>query len=233
VKLEERRAQLVGQIPGWYSGPAHFAVINAAGLAVIAAALAALARPAPWHLALVPAFFVFANLFEWWVHRGPLHRPVRGLRRLYDRHTRAHHVVFTQGAMQVRSTREMRLVLFPPYVFPLFLLMNAPLLGLLALAGGLDLGLVFLASAVAYYLVYEWLHTLHHWPRESWIGRRRVVAWLRRHHEAHHDVRRMIQGNWNVSFPLWDRLLGTTLPQDASERATSETARTTAASSHS
>lgn len=211
MKLEERRAQLIAEIPGWYSGAAHFAAINLAGAVVIAGAVASLERPAWWHLGLVPMFFAFANLFEWWVHRGPLHHPVRGLRRLYDRHTRAHHVAFVDTAMEIRAPRELRLVLFPPYLFPLFLVMNAPLLLLLAWAGGLDLALVFLASAVAYYVAYEWLHTLHHWPRASWIGRRGVVAWLRRHHEAHHDPRRMIHGNWNVSFPLADYAFRTVL----------------------
>ncbi|MCO5172273.1 MAG: sterol desaturase family protein [Planctomycetes bacterium] len=212
MKLEDRRAELLATIPGWYPGLGHFALLNAAALGVIGACAALLERPAWWHAALVLPFFAFANLFEWWVHRGPLHHPVRGLRRLYDRHTRAHHVAFVEGAMAIRHPRELKLVLFPPWLFPLFLLMNAPLLLLLAWLGGLDVGLVFLASAVGYYLVYEWLHTLHHWPRESWLGRRAVVAWLRRHHEAHHDPRRMIHGNWNVSFPLCDWLLGTTLP---------------------
>lgn len=214
MKLEARRAQLVAGIPGWYSGLVHFALINLAGLAAIAGALWLLERPTAWHAAVAPAFFVFANLFEWWVHRGPLHRPVRGLRVLYERHTRSHHLAFVQGDMAIRATRELQLVLFPPYVFPMLFVMNAPLVGLLWLAGGRDLGLVFLASVVAYYLVYEWLHTLHHWPRESWLGRRRLVSRLRRHHEAHHDVRRMIRGNWNVSFPLWDWLLGTTLEEE-------------------
>ncbi len=212
MRLEDRRGELISEIPRWYSGAAHFVGINLAGVAVIGACLVALERLAWWHLALVPPFFAFANAFEWWVHRGPLHHPRRGLRRLYERHTRSHHVVFVDTAMAIRSMRELRLVLFPPWLFPLFLLMNAPLLLLLAWLGGLEVGLVFLASAVAYYLVYEWLHTLHHWPRTSWIGRRRLVAWLRRHHEAHHDPRRMIHGNWNVSFPLADVVLGTVLP---------------------
>jgi hypothetical protein len=211
AKLEDRRAELLAAIPGWYSGVAHFAAINVVGLAVIGAALLLLDAPTWWYAALVPAFFVFANLFEWWVHKGPLHHPVRGLRSLYERHTRSHHLAFVDDAMAIRSARELRLVLFPPFVFPLLLLMNAPLFALLAVASGLDLALVFLASAVAYYLVYECFHTLHHWPRDGWLGRRALVQRLRAHHEAHHDPRRMIQGNWNVSFPLWDWLLGSTL----------------------
>jgi hypothetical protein len=219
AKLEDRRADLLAKIPGWYSGLAHFGAINVVGLVVIVASILLLERPTWWHAALVPAFFVFANLFEWWVHRGPLHHPARGLRSLYERHTRSHHIAFVDDAMEIRSHRELRLVLFPPFVFPLLLLMNAPLFALLALAGGLDLALVFLASSVAYYLVYEWFHTLHHWPREGWFGRRPLVQRLRAHHQAHHDPRRMIQGNWNVSFPLWDWLLRSTLRDPVSPAA--------------
>lgn len=218
MKLEERRAQLMAEIPGWYSGGLHFALINVSGLVVVAGAVVAMQAPALWHLALVPAFFLFANLFEWWVHRGPLHRPYRGLHRLYDRHACSHHLAFVEGAMEVRAARELKLVLFPPWLFPLFLLMNAPLLALLYFTGGFDAGLVFLACAVAYYVLYEWLHTLHHWPRESWLGRRRLVGWLRRHHERHHDLKRMLHGNFNVSFPLADWLLRSTLTDEVPAR---------------
>ena len=115
--------------------------------------------------------------------------------------------------MAIRSARELRLVLFPPFVFPLFVLLNAPLLVLLAWLGGRDAGLVFMASAVTYYLIYEGLHTLHHLP-----GRRRgVTGWMQRHHARHHDPTRMREGNWNVSFPLWDVVLRTTLTARSSE----------------
>jgi hypothetical protein len=223
VKLEDRRAQLMAEIPGWYSGLLHFALINVSGAVVIALAVWRMERPAPWHLALVPAFFLFANLFEWWVHRGPLHRPYRGLGRLYDRHARSHHVAFVEGSMEIRALRELKLVLFPPWLFPLFMLMNVPLLAVLYFfTGGLDVGLVFLASSVGYYVVYEWLHTLHHWPRESWLGRRRVVGWLRRHHERHHDVKRMLHGNFNVSFPFADWVLRSTLKDEVPAPTTAD-----------
>lgn len=38
------------------------------------------------------------------------------------------------------------------------------------------------------------------------------LAWLRTHHTRHHELARMEKGNFNVSFPLWDWLLGTMLP---------------------
>lgn len=209
----------MAEIPGWYSGIAHLALVNLSCFAVIAACVWALEAPRPALLAVALGTLVFANVFEWWVHKGPLHRPWKGLFALYDRHARTHHVAFTDEDMAVQHTRELRFVLFPPWLFPLFLVMTAPGLAALWKLGGLDVGLTYVASAVAYYVIYEWLHTLHHWPRDSWIGRRALVSRLRRHHERHHEPARMTSGNWNVSFPLADVLFRTVLPEAAPQKA--------------
>ncbi|MGE0708077.1 MAG: fatty acid hydroxylase family protein [Planctomycetota bacterium] len=216
ASLDERRAELLAGVPTWYPGLLHLLAINLVTLLAIAGCLARLREVAPWEWALVPLSLAFANLFEWWVHRGPLHRRAPGLARLYERHTRTHHVYFTHERMALRSPRELALVLFPPWMVPLLVLMLAPL----ALALGLwrwNLAWLFLASGLAYYLLYEWLHLMHHLPPESWLGRRRLVAALRRHHWRHHDPTRMLAGNFNVSFPLADGLLGTVLRDPAPE----------------
>ena len=84
---------------------------------------------------------------------------------------------------------------------------SVPQLYLAGFVPGIVLGLIFMATLVTYYLIYEGLHTLHHLPGT----RRGVTGWMQRHHARHHDAARMRAGNWNVSFPLWDVLLGTTL----------------------
>lgn len=208
---EAKRAELVGAIPRWYSGYGHFALINALGLLAIAGSLSRLDGLAWWEGLFVPFFFCFANLFEWWVHRGPMHHPTRLLRLLYRRHTLEHHAAFTEDDMALREPRELMLVLFPPWFLPLFLLMTSPIPVLLGWLVSWNLGLLFFASAIAYYLVYEHFHLAHHWPAESWLARRPIVRWVRQHHARHHDPARMTQGNFNVSFPLWDWLLGSTL----------------------
>jgi hypothetical protein len=233
VQLAEKRARLAAAIPPGYPGTLHFAAINLASLLAIAGCLAALQRPDPWMLAWAPGFFLFANLVEWAVHRGPMHQPRRGrlARTLYERHACQHHVMFTHERMEIASPAELKLVLFPWFVFPALLLATAPLPVALGLLLSPDHALLFLACAVAYYLVYEWLHTLHHWPQDTWIGRRRVMAFLRRHHTRHHDPALMTRGNWNVSFPLADWLLGSVLParsprQDPEDRPASTTTAT-------
>jgi hypothetical protein len=121
-------------------------------------------------------------------------------------------VCFTDVRMEIADTRELMLVLFPPYVLPLLLVLTAPIsVGLWFLAP--NLGWLFVASTLGYYLLYEWLHMFHHWPRDSWLGRRRLIAWLRRPHQLHHDPSVMTKGNFNVSFPLADVLFRSTLTQ--------------------
>ena len=213
MQLAEKRAQLAAEIPARYPGTLHFVAINVASLAAIVACLALLRSPSPWMLAWLPGFFLFANLVEWAVHRGPMHRsrPGRVARALYERHACQHHVMFTHERMEIAGPAELKLVLFPWYVFPLLMLVTSPVPLALGLLISPDHALLFLASCVAYYLVYEWLHTLHHWPQATWIGRRRLVALLRRHHTLHHDPRLMTRGNFNVSFPLADWLLRSSL----------------------
>ncbi|MFQ5479280.1 MAG: sterol desaturase family protein [Candidatus Binatia bacterium] len=211
MTMPNKREELFKAVPSWYSGSAHFALINVVASAAMCLFVAKIEHPTPWYWLFVPPFFVFANWFEWWVHRGPMHHPTRFLRELYRRHTLQHHVVFTEHDMAVRNPNELYHILFPWWFLPAILVANLPIPILLGYVFSPDLGRLFVACTLAYYLVYEWFHTLHHLPPESWLGRRAIVGWLRNGHARHHDPARMVMGNFNVSFPLWDYILGSTL----------------------
>jgi hypothetical protein len=205
-----RREDVVAHVPRWYRGEVHFALLNLLGGTL----LYLVARgfppgPLTWRTWLtVPLAFVFANYFEWRIHRGPLHRP-GWLRILYKRHTLLHHVWFQTETMAVRSHREMKFVLFPlPALFGAALVALPPAL-LCGLLAGPEAGRVFYLVAISYYLLYEWLHLAYHLPAETWLGRNPVIRWMRQHHARHHDPRLMVHRNFNVTFPLWDALLGT------------------------
>jgi len=86
------------------------------------------------------------------------------------------------------------------------LILLTTLLGMLATA---NVGWLFVATAVGYFLTYEWLHWAYHQPPTTRIGRLRVVRRLRRHHLVHHDPHRMTKVNFNITFPIGDRLFGT------------------------
>lgn len=209
---ERRRATLVDRIPSWYDGRLHFAWINLASFGVVATCVALLEAPTTLELLLVPAFVVFANWFEWAFHKGPLHHRWRRLENWFQSHTLEHHSIFTHEDMAYRSHRELWNVLFAPWWIPAIMTALAPIpLGLWAV-GSRNLALLFYAAGIGYYWLYEWLHLLHHSDPGSWLGRRELVRSLRHHHTVHHDPAWMSKANFNISFPLWDHLLGYTAP---------------------
>lgn len=210
--LPLRREEQVARVPRWYRGEVHFVLLNLLGGALLylaARGLPPASGPLTWRTWLtVPLSFVFANYFEWRIHRGPLHRP-GWPRILYKRHTLLHHVWFHTDTMAVRDHREMKFVLFPlPALFGAALVALPPafLWGLLV---GAEAGRAFYLVAISYYLLYEWLHLAYHMPAHTWIGRNPLIRRMRQHHARHHDPRLMVHWNFNVTFPLWDALLGT------------------------
>ncbi|HET8644232.1 MAG TPA: sterol desaturase family protein [Vicinamibacteria bacterium] len=205
------RARIAEAISPRYRGGAHFAALLAQAAAFMAAAAAFLRDVRLWEWLLVPAALVFGNAFEWWVHRGPLHHPWPP-RLAYNRHTLTHHAAFSHEDMAVRSWRELRIVLFPLFALPLLELLILPVVALVAWTLGRNAAVLFVLSATFYYLMYEVLHLAYHLPSAHPVAPLGLVQWLRRHHQAHHDPQRMTDGNFNVSIPLFDWLLGTRLP---------------------
>jgi sterol desaturase/sphingolipid hydroxylase (fatty acid hydroxylase superfamily) len=211
-----RREEQVAQVPRWYRGEVHFVLLNLLGGAILylvarglPLALALAPGPLTWRTwVTVPLAFVFANYFEWRIHRGPLHRP-GWPRILYKRHTLLHHAWFHTETMAVCSHREMKFVLFPlPALFGAALVALPPAL-LCGWLVGAEAGRVFYLVAISYYLLYEWLHLAYHLPAHTWLGRNPLIRWMRQHHARHHDPKLMVHRNFNVTFPLWDALLGT------------------------
>ncbi len=221
MSIEEKRRELLALIPRWYSGYAHFVLINVVAILTICLLLSGIGRPAlGLELGLFfIGFFIFANGFEWWIHRGPMHHPTRFLNLLYQRHTLEHHVIYTEQRMVIHDAAELFYILFPWWFLPAILVANLPVALLLGRGISPDLGYLFYVCVLAYYLVYEWFHTVHHISPESWIGRRTFVGWVRVHHRRHHDPARMARGNFNVSFPLWDHILGSCLEPSTRETA--------------
>ena len=106
------------------------------------------------------------------------------------------------------------MVLFPPVMLAFFLGIVATPLGLaLAVVATRNVALLYVASAMAYFLTYEWLHFCHHLPETSPLARVGFLQALRRHHQAHHDPALMGRYNFNITFPICDALFGTSAPR--------------------
>jgi hypothetical protein len=201
------RAREIG--PG-YSGALHFAFTTTGSLAVIAAALVAVELPTAAELLAVPLTFLFANLVEYRAHRGPMHRRHSPLGVLFERHALQHHRFYTHEAMAFEGPRDLKIVLFPPVMLLLFLGGIALPVGLLLwLAATRNVAALYVATAMAYFLAYEWLHLAYHLPPSSGLDRLPLLARLRAHHQAHHDPALMARWNFNITFPIGDALYGT------------------------
>jgi hypothetical protein len=193
-----------------YSGAAHFCFTVGACLAAMAFCASRLQAVSACEWLTVPLTFLFANLTEYFGHRGPMHHPRRGLGLIFERHTRQHHRFFTPQRMAFEGSRDFKAVLFPPILLLFFFGGLALPVGIpLALLTSANVGYLFSLTAIGYFLNYELLHFSYHTPADSWIARLPGVAVLRRHHTAHHDHALMSHYNFNITYPIADRLMGT------------------------
>jgi hypothetical protein len=219
---ETFRDEVNAKIPAGYSPWFHLIFPSLCGIGLIVTSLVLLRAPVLWEWAMVAIFFVILNASEWRLHRDVLHKRVPGMSLLYDRHTPLHHVVFITEDMAIRSRREWLLVLIPPWAILGAFATLAPIVGLAILLGHWNLGMLFMATAMAYIVSYEWLHLSYHLAPDSMIGRLCLIRVLRRHHATHHNPALMQKWNFNVSIPLWDLVRGTIYraqPSKSKERA--------------
>ena len=138
---------------------------------------------------------------------------------LYKRHQLAHHRYYTDEAMAAESPRDYKMVLFPPaIVFISIAVVAGPVMLALHWLVSPNVGYLFCAVAVGYFLSYEWMHLAYHLPHDSRVGRWRLIAALRRHHTVHHDPTKMQRWNFNITFPIADALFRSTWHSDATRQ---------------
>ncbi len=209
------RKAALAEIPWWYHPYGHLAGTTGIGIAVFALSAHFLRTGPPVHASdfvVIPIVFLLANFFEWRVHKHVLHRRRFPLQVIYDKHTPMHHMIYVEEDMALRSVREFRLVLMPAAGVLGVVVATAPFAIGVAKLWSLPAGWLFLLASALYMVSYEVLHLCYHAPKDSFIGRRRAIAWLRTHHARHHDPRLMQRHNFNVTIPLFDWIMGTTAP---------------------
>jgi hypothetical protein len=220
-RRETIRERIMATIPESYRPWLHLAMTTGVGAAVLGVGAVSITALKPIELLVVPAVVVLANGVEWRAHKDLLHRRVKPLHELYDRHTPQHHMAFQTDDMAIRSFKELRLVLIPSIGVAAIVV---GMLGPSFLVGsflGANVGWLFLMTSGAYVVLYELTHLSYHLPPESFIGRLGIVRFLRAHHAKHHDPKLMQKWNFNVTLPLFDWLHGTIAPADAREKAAS------------
>jgi len=198
------------EVSRYYSGALHFCFTSLLCLGSIAWCVWNIHNPSWLELLTIPVTFLYANLSEYLGHRGPMHHRRKFLGLVFKRHTLQHHRYFTNEAMECSSARDFKMILFPPVLIVFFA-------GLFALPVGLvlytllshNVGYLFVAVALGYFLNYEWLHLLYHQPERSIFFKIPGLRALRRHHLAHHDAALMSKANFNITYPICDVLFGT------------------------
>ena len=203
------RADFRARIAPAYYGWAHVALIYALGIAAIGYCARQVANPAWYEYLVIPVAFCISNLFEWWIHRYVMHRPVKGFMGIYKRHTLAHHQFFTHIEPTIDNTRDFRIVFFPPYALVAFMALSLPFAGALGLIGLPNAGWLLLITNVGLYLNYELFHYCCHVKDDSIVRHLPIVNSLRRHHISHHNTALMMERNFNLTYPIADWLFGT------------------------
>lgn len=197
-------------VPRGYRGGRHLFFTFGVGGAALVACLMQLDQVRPLEWLAVPLTALYANLAEYFGHRGPMHHRRRGLGLVFERHTRQHHRFFTDTSMPVDTLQDLHAVLFPPVLMTFFLAAFAlPAALLLAVLVSPNVAWLFGATSLAYFLNYEFLHLAYHLPPRYAVARWPLVGRLKRLHQAHHDPRLMTRHNFNISYPLGDWLFGT------------------------
>ena len=197
-------------VPPHYQGWLHLAFTFGVGGLALAGCVLRLEQPTALEWLTVPLTFLYANLAEYWGHRGPMHHRRRGLGLVYERHTRQHHRFFTDQDMPIDGLRDLRAVLFPPVLMTFFIVAFAlPAALLLDWLATPDVAWLFVATSLAYFLNYEFLHLAYHLPASHPLARLPLVGRLKRLHQAHHDPRLMARCNFNITYPIGDTLFGT------------------------
>ena len=209
-RQEKFRLEYKNQISPLYNGLVHIGFIYIVGILLIFYCYQHLDNPTLAWLTIIPVA-ILGNLIEWAMHKYVMHRliDVFALRSIYDRHTRQHHQYFTDTDYTIDSTREFRIVFFPWRVLTV-LVVTGTLFGYIASQLiNANTGYILFMTMIAHYLIYETFHYCCH-VQENWFVRNMpFINTIRRHHASHHNLGIMMHKNMNLSFPIFDWVMGT------------------------
>lgn len=152
----------------------------------------------------------YTSIFEWVLHRYPMHKPVWNFRYAFEAHAQVHHHQFKADhtyhlgnrdnsvAEKIRMAWWNIVVLLPIADSPFCLLawlMNDPWIAIIP-------AIVILA----YYGAYEYIHWCMHLPKERRLEALWIFYKLNGHHLLHH---RYMTVNFNVVLPFADWIFRT------------------------
>ena len=163
-----------------------------------------------WQWTTIPLAFVYTNLIEYLGHKGPMHHPKKPFQMIYHRHSKQHHVFFTDKHMPFDNSKDFKAVLFPISLILFFFgLIGIPTWFIISWFFSANVAWLFAITSIAYFLNYEWLHFAYHCSEDSWVMHIPGFKKLRQLHLHHHDQKLMAHYNFNITYPICDILFGT------------------------
>lgn len=198
------RENLVGDRHGRAYAAASFILISAITL-TIAFAIPEYSVRFLW---LFPIYFFIANLAEYLMHRFPMHHKMPGAGMIYE-HVTVHHNFYTDEAYFYEDPRDFYAVILPIHVFCALTVVIWLVTGLIYLISGTSDALFFALVGYGYYLVYELCHFSYHASETSLVKKLPLVRKLSLLHRAHHRTKLMAHYNFNITFPICDRIFKT------------------------
>lgn len=161
-----------------------------------------------YYLLLLPIYFLILNLFEYMLHRYPMHHKKKGFEFLYE-HVTIHHS-FYNGKFNYYEQPEDYMAVFLPLLY--FAFISAVLFIIAVLiyfVSDLNNALFFELVGYSYYLMYEVLHFSYHAKEESFIKKFPFIKQLASFHLQHHQTDLMSNYNFNITFPIFDKVFNT------------------------
>lgn len=161
-------------------------------------------------LITIPVAVLLANFVEYTFHRWPMHSVFKPLKRMYKTHSGKHHRYFTNESMNAESDDDIREVFataFTVISFILFIVLPFSLLNILLF--NVNVGLIFFATCMTYYSMYETIHMITHLPSNHILLKIPFMKAAKAHHQLHHNTRMMRHWNFNIALPIMDIIFGT------------------------
>ena len=152
------------------------------------------------------AMIIYGSFLEWFVHRYGMHTD-KISKWAFDRHAIQHHSTRRSGkSFYIPPEDHATYDITESSAVPLLWLAHLPVYYLIWVYINPPAAVGFAVGAALYVLAYELLHFYIHAPKNHWFQRTRLFRFVCEYHRLHHHKARR---NYNIVFPLADRLLGT------------------------
>ena len=207
LAFRKKYRSTIGQ---YYSGQLHMLSVVSIGVSIIIFSLYQLNNPSLFEWLTLPITILSVNFAEYAAHRWLGHKRTKLGSLFYSRHTGDHHSFFLEDFMPYESVKDWRVILFPTYLIFAFLIgLILPIGSLIYHFTSQNSAFLMAIGGIVGYLFYEVMHFSYHLPSGSIIEKIPVWRELRQLHNLHHRRNVMAKGNFNITLPIFDFILGT------------------------